>query len=90
MMEAYGNAVVAERTRLQRHAELAAYVRWEYGRGTGPEFLLAEVANGAAGPPRRSRISGSLGVLNAVARAMRALVAGTGADRRAESTGPTR
>src|SRR5207245_9023294 len=54
MAEAYGRALIEERMKPRRHAEIAAYVRHESGRGTGPEFLLAQGANaGGSRPPRR-------------------------------------
>jgi hypothetical protein len=86
MATAYGTAVMEERLRPARHAEIAAYVRREYGPNIGPGFLLAEVANrGAAG--RRRRAAG-LRLLAGLAKAMKALVAGNG--RRAKIADPAR
>jgi hypothetical protein len=88
MATAYGTAVMEERLRPQRHAELAAYVQREYGPSIGPGFLLAEVANGGAtGRPRRQRAAGT-GLLAGLAKAMKALVAGNG--RRAKIPDPAR
>ena len=72
MMEAYGRAVVEERVTPRHLRELAAYLRWEYGPGTGPGFILAEMANGAAPPPAKGKWA--QGVFHALARAVRAVV----------------
>ena len=89
MAEAYGRALIEERMKPRRHAEIAAYVRHEYGRGTGPEFLLAQVANaGVSGPPRR-RFTESVAVFNALARTLRALVVGN-RNRHGKVADPTR
>lgn len=42
MWDRYGKAVVEERTKLRKHAELEAYARLEYGEGTGAQAILAE------------------------------------------------
>jgi hypothetical protein len=73
MMEMYGRAVMEERLKPRQHAELAAYVRREYGSSIGPGFLLAEIANGTSGKGRRRRDSAA-GILHAFARAVKALV----------------
>jgi hypothetical protein len=87
MAEAYGRALMEERLRPRRHAELAAYVRREYGPNIGPGFLLAEANGGATGPPRPRRSRGP-GLLAGIAKAMKALVAGNG--RRAKIPDPAR
>ena len=88
MAEAYGRAVMEERLRPRRHAELAAYVRHEYGSGTGPGFLLAEIANGGAwGPPKRRGIAGRR-FLAGIAKALKAFVVGN--SRKAEMPEPAR
>jgi hypothetical protein len=88
MATAYGTAVMEERMRPRRHAELAAYVHSEYGPNIGPGFLLAEVVNGGVtGPPRLRRGTGR-GILAGLAKAMKALVAGNG--RKAQIPDPAR
>ena len=42
MMAMYGSALIEERMKPRRFAEIAAYVRQEYGPGVGPEFLFAK------------------------------------------------
>ena len=88
MAEAYGRAVIEERLKPRRHAELAAYVHREYGPTVGPEFLLAEIANGGAWGPRRRRRAESSGVLNALAKAVKALIVGN--TRKAKLADPVR
>lgn len=90
MMNLYGQAVVEERLKPRRLAELAGYVRMEYGPNTGPGFLLAAMANGAGGKPGRRRTPASTGVLATLVKALRGLVAGNGAGRKANALGPTR
>ncbi len=46
MLGEYGKAVVRERRSPQHYAELSRYLRMEYGPGTGPGYLLQEMANG--------------------------------------------
>ncbi len=46
MQHEYGKAVVKHRTNPQHYAELARYLRMEYGPGTGPGYFLKEVVNG--------------------------------------------
>ncbi|MCI4371941.1 MAG: hypothetical protein L3J78_04760 [Thermoplasmata archaeon] len=82
MMQGYASTLFAEGVRSRRHAEIAAYVRHEYGAGTGPEFLLAEVANGGAWGPRRRRLAEAAEALSVIAKAMKAFVGG--ADRKAK------
>ncbi len=86
----YGRALVEERQIPRRHAELAAYVRQEYGSGIGPGFLLAEAANGVARKPRKRRDARSTGVFRTLAKAMKAFVAGNGERREANDLNPTR
>ncbi len=90
MMNLYGQAVVEERLKPRRLAELAGYVRMEYGPATGPGFLLAAMANGADGKPGRRRSPTSIGVLGTLIKAMKGLVAGNGAGRKANALDPTR
>jgi hypothetical protein len=78
MAAAYGTAVIEERLKPRRHAELAAYVRREYGPYVGPEFLLAEIANGGAWGPRGRRRAELSGVLTSLAKAMKVLIVGNG------------
>ena len=87
MMEAYGRAVMEDRLKPRQFAEIAAYVRREYGAGIGPDFLLAAVANGTAGKPRRRGLDVE-DVFRAIARAVKALVPGNGQERKVSS--PTR
>jgi len=87
MATAYGTAVMEERMRPRRHAELAAYVSREYGPNIGPGFLLAEANGGAPGPPRLRRGTGR-GIFAGLAKAMKALVAGNG--RKAQIPDPAR
>ena len=89
MMQAYGSVLVAQRMTSQRHAEIAAYVRNEYGRGTGPEFLFAQIANGAGRRPRR-RPEDPFAVFRTWAKAMKAFVGGNGGDRKATNADPAR
>jgi len=87
MAEAYGRAVMEERLRPRRHAELAAYVSSEYGPNIGPGFLLAEANGGSRSPPRRRRTAGT-GLFAGLAKAMKTLVAGKG--RKARVADPAR
>ena len=66
--------MMEDRLRPPRRAELAAYVHWEYGPHTGPEFILAEIADGGAWGPRRRRRLGGTGFLAGLSRVVRALV----------------
>lgn len=79
MYEAYGRAVVEERAKPRHDRVLAAYLRWEYGPGTEPASLRAELANGGR-PPRRP--PGNGGALHALANALRALFPVNGNGRR--------
>ena len=88
MMEAYGKAVVDERLKPRHLAELAAYLRHEYGPGTELGFVFAEIANGAA--PRRKPTRTKPGALRALASALKGLVPGNGTRRKAKATNPTR
>jgi hypothetical protein len=90
MMEVYGRAVIEERLQPRQFAEIAAYVRREYGPGVGPGFLLAGIANGAAGGPRKRRIRVSRGVIRTLAKAMKALVNGGGNVRKAKAPNSSR
>ena len=88
MMEMYGRAIVEERLRPRKFAEIATYVRNEYGPGIGPAFLFAGMANGGvAGKPRKQWTT-SRGVIRTLAKAMRALVPGNG--RKAKAPSPAR
>lgn len=77
MMDGYARAVAADRRRAAM-GELATYVRWEYGPGTGLGYFLAEL--GAAAPQRRTRRSdgersgGWRGMASAVASAFASFV----------------
>lgn len=88
MAEAYGRAVIEERLKPRQFAEIAAYVRREYGPGIGPGFLLAEVANGAAGKPRKRPGATADRVIHAIAKAVKSLVPGNG--REGKTSNPTR
>lgn len=90
MMEAYGRAVVEERIQPRHLAELAAYLRHEYGPATGPGFVFAEMADGATRKPRKGREAASNGVFHTLAKAMKALVPGNGNGRKAKASNPTR
>jgi len=88
MMEMYGRAIVEDRLRPRKFAEIATYVRNEYGPGIGPAFLFAGMANGGvAGKPRKQWTT-SRGVIRTLAKAMRALVPGNG--RKAKAPSPAR
>lgn len=74
MWERYGKAVVEERTNPRHLAEIARYLQWEHGPGTGPAYLLAELADGRRRSRRRP--GAALGrAVRAVAVAMISLVA---------------
>ncbi len=89
MMAMYGRAVIEERMKPRRFAEIAAYVRQEYGPGVGPEFLFAQ-ASGAPAKQRRRREAGSVGVFHTLAKAVKALVPGIGNARKARARTATR
>lgn len=89
-MEAYGRAVVEERTKPRHLAELAAYLRHEYGPATGPGFVFAQMADGAARTPRKGPEAAPNGVLRTLATAVKALVPGNGNERKAKALNPTR
>ena len=88
MMEMYGKAVIDERLKPRHLAEIAGYVRREYGLGTGPGFLLAAMDDRDAQKPRRDRPVDAL--LRALAKAMKAIVPGNGNGRKAKTVEPTR
>ena len=90
MMAMYGSAVIEERMKPRRFAEIAAYVRQEYGPGVGPEFLFAQAASGAAAKQRRRREPGSVGMFRTLAKAVKALVPGIGNARKARARTATR
>ena len=91
MMPGYGRAVVEDRLTPQRFAEIAAFVRSEYGRGIGPGFLVANALNGAAARKPRRRTQGSFTRgLRALAHAIRSLVAGGRTVREEKASNPTR
>lgn len=69
MQAEYGKAVVEQRTKPQHLAELARYLRMEYGPGTGPGYFFAELADGARG--RKAKRTN--GVVNALRKVVRAL-----------------
>ena len=77
MYGAYGRAVVEERMKPRHLAELAEYVRHEYGPATGPGFVLAELANGTAPKARK-------GLWASLAKAANALVPRNGNGRKAK------
>ena len=83
--EAYGKAVVEGRRNPGNLAEIAAYVRREYGPGIGPGFLLAEIANGTAGKPRKRPGATADRVIRAISRALKAIVPGNGRERKASN-----
>ncbi len=74
MQAEYGRAVVRERTNPKQLAELARYLRMEYGPGTGPGYFFAELADGA----RTRKAEGTNGVLSALRRVVRALTGNGG------------
>lgn len=86
-MDRYGRAVVEERLKPQHLAEVARYLRMEYGPGTEPGHLLASLADGSRprsrGAPRLLRR-----MAGALAGALRALMpnASRAEQRRAEPT----
>ncbi len=91
MMEAYGRAVIEERLNPRQFAEIASFVRLEYGRKIGPGFLLADAWNAAAaGKPRKRRQGSMTSVLRTLVRAVRSLVAGDRNVRKAKALNPTR
>ena len=89
MIAMYGRAVIEERMKPRQFAEIAAYVRQEYGPGVGPEFLFAQ-ASGAPAKQRRRREAGSVGVFHTLAKAVKALVPGIGNVRKARAGTATR
>ncbi len=89
MMAMYGRAVIEERMKPRRFAEIAAYVRQEYGPGVGPEFLFAQ-ASGAPAKQRRRREAGSVGMFRTLAKAVKAIVPGIGNARKARARTATR
>src|SRR6266571_8481005 len=89
MMAMYGRALIEERMKPRRFAEIAAYVRQEYGPGVGPEFLFAQAASGAAAKQRRHREPGPVGMFRTLAKAVKALVPGIGTPAR-RGPGPRR
>lgn len=89
MMAMYGRALIEERMKPRRFAEIAAYVRQEYGPGVGPEFLFAQ-ASGAPAKQRRRREAGSVGMFRTLAKAVKALVPGIGNARKARARTATR
>ena len=89
MMAMYGSALIEERLKPRRFAEIAAYVRQEYGPGVGPEFLFAQ-ASGAPAKQRRRRKAGSVGVFHTLAKAVKVLVPGIGNVRKARAGTATR
>jgi hypothetical protein len=90
MMEAYGRAMIEDRLRPRQFAELAAYVRSEYGPRVGPAFLIAEAANGSAGGRRKRREAAAGGLIRTLAKAVKALVIVGGNGRKAKASNPTR
>lgn len=78
MHQLYGRAVVEERIRPRHLAELAEYLRHEYGPATGPGFVLAALADGTAPKARKS-------LWASVAKAARALVPANGNGRKANA-----
>ena len=80
MAAAYARAVSAERRSPRAFAELAEYVRWEYGPGTGLGYFLAEMAS-AAPSSRRRRRTGT-GMFRAFVRALRAAFPANGRSHR--------
>jgi len=89
MMAMYGRAVIEERMKPRRFAEIAAYVRQEYGPGVGPEFLFAQ-ASGTPAKQRRRREAGSVGMFRTLAKAVKAIVPGIGNARKARARTATR
>ncbi len=89
MMAMYGRALIEERMKPRRFAEIAAYVRQEYGPGVGPEFLFAQ-ASGAPAKQRRRREAGSVGMFRTLAKAVKAIVPGIGNARKARARTATR
>lgn len=89
MMEMVGRAIVEERLGPRQFAELAAYVRQEYGPGNGPGFLIAAAIDGARKRPKR-REAVLPGVIRALAKGVKALVPGIGKSRKANDPNPTR
>jgi hypothetical protein len=66
MMLGYGAAVVRERYTLGHGEEIARYLRWEYGEGTGVGFLIGgRSRRGGSRPKRRVRVVGRLEGLSA-------------------------
>ncbi|MFQ5837883.1 MAG: hypothetical protein ACE5HJ_03780 [Thermoplasmata archaeon] len=89
MQHEYGKAVIRERTRPRHLAELANYLRMEYGPATGPGYFMAEMANGSRRPRRRRR--GVLKrALRALSGAVRTSVPGNNKRPRSKSPEPTR
>lgn len=87
MMDRYGKAVVEERVKPRHLAEVARYLRMEYGPGTGPGYLLAESADGS-----RRKAQGRTSTLARVGAALAAAFAALMPGQRASEKGaePTR
>jgi hypothetical protein len=88
-MERYGKAVIDERTNPRHLAEIAAYLRREYGPGTGPSYIFADMADGGRGP-RRGPGGILRDILHALSRALRALMPSNGLKPEPETPKPAR
>src|SRR5256886_12307639 len=53
MMPQYWTGVVRERPVMDKSGEIARYLKWEYGNGTGLGFLTGWTADRESSPPRR-------------------------------------
>jgi len=73
MMPTNGRGLVEDRWKPQIAPEVARYLRWEYGPGTEPAYLLAELERSRRASHRRHRRS-VRAVLNAFAEALKAFV----------------
>jgi hypothetical protein len=79
MMQSYGAAVVQERSMRHGDREIARYLKWEYGEGTGMGFLNSwAIRRAPSHSERRFELVDRLGGLSASIRARLAakLVAG--------------
>lgn len=73
MVPQFGTAAVRERPILGDGGEIARYLKWEYGDGTGPGFLTGWAAE--RGPSQHARRLGFIDRLGGLSAAIKARVA---------------
>src|SRR2546422_7723810 len=85
MMPQYGTAAVRDRPVMDKRGEIARYLKWEYGEGTGLGFLNGWAAElESSRPSRRFRFIDRLGGLGAGIKAR--VIAKSAVSRRQELT----